>query len=307
MKLKCVLFGVVALMFGLASVASASLVTYQLSINPIEVVNALGEEASDYTWEDATDLGGGAKQSNLNLAASSDATCIKCEVRITLTMPSHADFWYVQGIAHCEGGLAVGDAGGYGIASGYDGQMPSVTPAKQGRNSSNNSNIGSSTQVFMLNSLTPETGGWSAQVNPGATSTGNGNGTYGDIASFMHIGATGYGNTSGGGKADQTNFLLAYVYLDITGVTGDAPGTLNMLYQDTIPGALLIIQNNDGGSQYNTWQGMGLASDVAGVGDQVEYHGDMVSVVKVIPEPSTLALLGCSLFGLLAYAWRKRK
>jgi hypothetical protein len=25
------------------------------------------------------------------------------------------------------------------------------------------------------------------------------------------------------------------------------------------------------------------------------------------PEPSTLALLGCSLFGLLAYAWRKRK
>jgi hypothetical protein len=27
----------------------------------------------------------------------------------------------------------------------------------------------------------------------------------------------------------------------------------------------------------------------------------------LIPEPSTLALLGCSVFGLLAYAWRKRK
>jgi hypothetical protein len=29
--------------------------------------------------------------------------------------------------------------------------------------------------------------------------------------------------------------------------------------------------------------------------------------VLLVPEPSTLALLGCGLFGLLAYAWRKRK
>jgi hypothetical protein len=29
--------------------------------------------------------------------------------------------------------------------------------------------------------------------------------------------------------------------------------------------------------------------------------------VLIVPEPSTLALLGCGLFGLLAYAWRKRK
>ena len=31
------------------------------------------------------------------------------------------------------------------------------------------------------------------------------------------------------------------------------------------------------------------------------------SFTTVVPEPSTLALLGCGLFGLLAYAWRKRK
>jgi hypothetical protein len=31
------------------------------------------------------------------------------------------------------------------------------------------------------------------------------------------------------------------------------------------------------------------------------------ATVKVVPEPTTLALLGCGLFGLLAYAWRKRK
>ena len=31
------------------------------------------------------------------------------------------------------------------------------------------------------------------------------------------------------------------------------------------------------------------------------------AVQNIVPEPSTIALLGCGLFGLLAYAWRKRK
>jgi hypothetical protein len=35
--------------------------------------------------------------------------------------------------------------------------------------------------------------------------------------------------------------------------------------------------------------------------------GAVVSTVQIVPEPSTIALLGCGLFGLLAYAWRKRK
>jgi hypothetical protein len=35
--------------------------------------------------------------------------------------------------------------------------------------------------------------------------------------------------------------------------------------------------------------------------------GGAHDVVFVTPEPGTFALLGCGLFGLLAYAWRKRK
>lgn len=34
---------------------------------------------------------------------------------------------------------------------------------------------------------------------------------------------------------------------------------------------------------------------------------DDISIVRVVPEPGTLALLTCGLFGLAAYAWRKRR
>lgn len=34
---------------------------------------------------------------------------------------------------------------------------------------------------------------------------------------------------------------------------------------------------------------------------------ETITITQIVPEPSTLALLGCGLMGLLAYAWRKRK
>ncbi|MGB7736398.1 MAG: PEP-CTERM sorting domain-containing protein [Thermoguttaceae bacterium] len=59
-----------------------------------------------------------------------------------------------------------------------------------------------------------------------------------------------------------------------------------------------------------TFTGLGGAMDN---GFSYDYGGGTVEPtafscpLTVVPEPSTIALLGCGLFGLLAYAWRKRK
>jgi hypothetical protein len=58
-----------------------------------------------------------------------------------------------------------------------------------------------------------------------------------------------------------------------------------------------------------TFTGLG---GVASNGFGYDYNGGTMEMTAfscplTVPEPSTIALLGCGLFGLLAYAWRKRK
>lgn len=75
-------------------------------------------------------------------------------------------------------------------------------------------------------------------------------------------------------------------------------------FDNTLVGRFLI-------SKSTTWangETIGMM-DVAGFGSPV--GGGPIPLenvpVVMVPEPSTIALLGCGLFGLLAYAWRKRK
>lgn len=97
--------------------------------------------------------------------------------------------------------------------------------------------------------------------------------------------------------------------------------------ESTLASMELWIMDKDG----ETWPEDGVVVDLNGslAGNAVTFHWDdgeanyigfgdqpynttwtqidNVAVYGEIPEPSTLALLGCGLLGLLAYAWRKRK
>jgi hypothetical protein len=102
-------------------------------------------------------------------------------------------------------------------------------------------------------------------------------------------------NTSG--EADGTGFdntLLATLYIthatpSLTGLT-----IFNGVGNYALPRGLTGLTIFNGVGNYALPRG---GSPVTG----------RATSVVVVPEPSTIALLGCGLFGLLAYAWRKRK
>ena len=58
------------------------------------------------------------------------------------------------------------------------------------------------------------------------------------------------------------------------------------------------------GTEFSVLVGKGTVPPMT---DRSHYMGVAYRFVSEVPEPSTLALLGCGLLGLLAYAWRKRR
>ncbi len=76
-----------------------------------------------------------------------------------------------------------------------------------------------------------------------------------------------------------------------TGVaTGAAAATEHVAYIPVSAGTMLYLQFGSGANSY---------------GD--DYRCDYTIAVSDVPEPSSIVLLGSTLVGLLAYAWRKRK
>jgi hypothetical protein len=80
------------------------------------------------------------------------------------------------------------------------------------------------------------------------------------------------------------------------GVDNDGDGVVeNLMLSLFVKSGATYVQFGDGTA--NSQVGYSVTGNVY----------DTELKVSKVPEPSTLALLGCGLFGLLAYAWRKRK
>jgi hypothetical protein len=76
---------------------------------------------------------------------------------------------------------------------------------------------------------------------------------------------------------------------NFTPLAGFAPGTYTLIDAGGIAGAL----------------GASTSGTIAGRDSTLALEGNDL-VVTVVPEPSTLALLGLGLLGLMAWAWRQR-
>ena len=119
-------------------------------------------------------------------------------------------------------------------------------------------------------------------VNKGATSTGRGNGTYGDYAAAMAVG-------------ENSAYEMGTLYLSTT----DA-GAFSLGFITNAQGYFGVLNQNGGtyGLGMGTPSTEGWLTGYTAVGDSVEF---------VVPEPGTIALLLSGMIGLVAYAWRKRK
>ena len=129
---------------------------------------------------------------------------------------------------------------------------------------------------------------WQLSLTRGAAS-GSGGNKYGDYASYMHVGE---GTTPGIGEA---------FFLGEQNITAAADGSLTFAFKASNSVFKIISGNAAGMAAGVSAESYPALSSWTGIGDTAQFE------VQVVPEPSTLALLASGLFGLVAYAWRRRK
>jgi len=285
MKFRCVGLLVVALVFGLAAIASADIIeSIGLTYNTTYIDGDLDETSIPFTSVQQLD---GSYRLTAPWNPSYVGYVSAFNVIATVTGLSSSQDVESMGARYLKTGAMTNDDLGYeGAISGYIGDTtrsddpPSMGPTGNKSNAPPGS-------VYFVNFM--NTMALGVNILSGGTGT-TGNGTYGDYMADWQLGET------GGKAASVAGNVIGQLYLTATG-----PGTFSWAF-DPNPGKFQIINNNA--------LGMGtIADDTVAAGGYPTYtgKGDSVEFTSVVPEPSTLALLGCGLFGLLAYAWRKRK
>lgn len=267
MKFRLVSLLFVGILFGLASVASADIIlnigfAYQTAFDALD--QDIGPGTSSTTGVGAT--------THTDVQINPLAAYYRFNVYVSVSgLASDQDIVALQWNGVTTGAVQA-------LADRYLGNEYSVNPAKMP------AGTGSDAPNHQWDNLDFFNGtAFVVDMFRGTTSTGNGNGTYGDYAAYMQMGEATSVNATGPFNIGQMDLIAT------------APGTFGFSFHSN-PNFFKVINANTNGlgvlanESYPTY---------SGVGDSVTFYAT--------PEPSTLALLGCGLFGLLAYAWRKRK
>jgi hypothetical protein len=251
-----------AVLLATAGMASADTLGVNVGLQYVESYDALGNIVpltvttalqGDGTTKTTVELDAGAVSHKFDLYLS------------THDMGADQDLVAIQ-FGKLTTGAVVAEESGY-EANSYmvnPPKMPSGTGSDAGNATWDNQNFFNS-YAFVVD------------VRRGTSSTGAGNGTYGDYAAYVQL-----------GEADP--FQVGSLTLGASDI-----GTFAFKF-DANPNYFKVISGNT--------NGVGLLANESY--PTYVARGDSVAFVQT-PEPGTLALLATGLMGLLAYAWRKRK